>query len=90
MLADAAAPCSSAALLGILAGYFGGWVDALLSRIIDIFLGLPFLLGAIVILTTFNATPADPRARCRSSALVVLSLVGAVAGRWPCGSCGPR
>jgi peptide/nickel transport system permease protein/oligopeptide transport system permease protein len=37
-------------LLGLLAGFFGGWVDAIISRITDIFLGLPFLLGAIVFL----------------------------------------
>lgn len=38
-------------LLGLLAGFYGGWVDTLISRIIDIFLSLPFLLGALVFLT---------------------------------------
>ncbi|MGA3539491.1 ABC transporter permease [Micromonosporaceae bacterium DT194] len=37
-------------LAGLLAGYFGGWVDAIISRIMDIFFSLPFLLGAIVFL----------------------------------------
>lgn len=41
-------------VLGMLAGYFGGWVDSLISRIIDVFLGLPFLLGAMVILVSFE------------------------------------
>ncbi|MDT0443140.1 ABC transporter permease [Streptomyces johnsoniae] len=41
-------------LVGMIAGYFGGWVDALLSRVIDIFLGIPFLLGAMVILVSFD------------------------------------
>jgi oligopeptide transport system permease protein len=36
--------------VGMLAGYFGGWVDALLSRIVDIVLGIPLLLAAIVLL----------------------------------------
>lgn len=36
--------------LGIVAGYFGGWRDALISRAGDLFLGLPFLLGSIVLL----------------------------------------
>ena len=34
---------------GLAAGYFGGVVDAVLSRITDIWLGVPFLLGAIVL-----------------------------------------
>ena len=41
-------------LLGILAGFAGGWVDGLLSRIGEVFFGLPFVLGAIVILTIFR------------------------------------
>ena len=41
-------------LVGMLAGFFGRWTDALLSRITDVFLGLPFLLGAIVFLTIFK------------------------------------
>lgn len=40
---------------GLLAGYFGGWFDNLMSRFAEIFLGLPFVLGAIVILSTLNA-----------------------------------
>jgi peptide/nickel transport system permease protein/oligopeptide transport system permease protein len=40
--------------LGLLAGFYGGWVDTLISRIIDIFLSLPFLLGSLVFLTVFK------------------------------------
>ena len=36
--------------LGILAGFYGGWVDTLISRFTDVILGLPFLLGALVFL----------------------------------------
>jgi peptide/nickel transport system permease protein/oligopeptide transport system permease protein len=36
--------------VGMLAGFFGGWVDALISRVIDIVFALPFLLGALVLL----------------------------------------
>ncbi|MFF9338492.1 MULTISPECIES: ABC transporter permease [unclassified Streptomyces] len=41
-------------LVGMLAGYFGGWIDALLSRVTDIFFGIPFLLGAMVVLQAFT------------------------------------
>lgn len=39
--------------LGSLSGYYGRLLDAFLSRITDIFFGLPLLLGALVILTAF-------------------------------------
>lgn len=41
-------------LLGALAGFFGGWFDSLMSRITDIFFGLPFVLGAILVLQRFE------------------------------------
>lgn len=41
-------------IIGSLAGYFGGWVDSLLARITDIFYGLPFILGAIVLLSVLG------------------------------------
>ncbi|MCX4470060.1 ABC transporter permease [Micromonospora sp. NBC_01655] len=60
--------------IGIIAGYRGGWVDALLSRFADIFFGLPFVLGAIVILTTFNGAGASNN-EWQIMGLVILSLV---------------
>ena len=36
--------------LGLIAGYFGGWVDALIMRLVDIQLSLPGVLLAIAIL----------------------------------------
>ncbi|MEW1865096.1 ABC transporter permease [Streptomyces sp. NPDC088194] len=38
-------------LLGGLAGFFGGWWDAILSRISDVFFGIPILLGGVVFLS---------------------------------------
>ncbi|WP_446216867.1 ABC transporter permease [Micromonospora sp. IBHARD004] len=60
--------------MGIIAGYKGGWVDGLLSRIADIFFGLPFVLGAIVILTTFNGSGTDNN-EWQIMGLVIMSLV---------------
>lgn len=36
-------------VIGLATGYAGGWVDAVLSRFVDIVLGVPFLLAAIVL-----------------------------------------
>lgn len=41
-----------AVIVGTLAGYLGGWVDAFIARTADVFLGFPFLLGAIIVLNT--------------------------------------
>lgn len=38
-------------LLGTLGGYFGGWVDVVVSRLTDVFFGLPFILGALIFLS---------------------------------------
>ncbi|MFI1932726.1 ABC transporter permease [Streptomyces sp. NPDC020330] len=52
-------------VIGMLAGYFGGWIDTILSRITDVFFGVPFIVGAMVILTTFEK---------RSVWVVILSM----------------
>jgi oligopeptide transport system permease protein len=44
---------------GLSSGYFGGWLDAFLSRFIDIVLGIPFLLAAIVLARRLSADPND-------------------------------
>ena len=43
-----------ALILGSLAGYYGGIVDTLIARVTDIIFGLPFVLGAIVILSVVS------------------------------------
>ncbi|MDO4259435.1 MAG: ABC transporter permease [Actinomycetaceae bacterium] len=40
--------------LGSLAGYLGGWVDAILGRITDIFFAVPLMLAAIVFMQMFK------------------------------------
>ncbi|MGC2977798.1 ABC transporter permease [Brevibacterium sp. FAM 25378] len=49
----ATALCAIVALvLGTSAGYYGGLADRIISRLTDVFLGFPFLLGAIVVLNS--------------------------------------
>jgi ABC-type dipeptide/oligopeptide/nickel transport system permease subunit len=40
--------------VGGIAGYFGGFVDTILSRIIDIFLAFPYLIGTIIIVVALG------------------------------------
>ena len=43
-----------AIVLGMVAGYFGGWIDAVISRIADIWFALPLVLGAMVVLAVID------------------------------------
>jgi oligopeptide transport system permease protein len=61
-------------MMGVIAGYRGGWLDGLVSRLGEVFAGLPFVLGAIVILFTFNG-PGANRGKAAIMALVIVSLV---------------
>ena len=40
--------------LGLLAGYFGGWVDHLIVYTIDVFLSMPLILMALVLVAVFG------------------------------------
>ena len=41
-------------VFGALAGFYGGWVDGLLSRLGDIFFSIPYILAAVVIMSVFS------------------------------------
>ncbi len=43
-------------LLGLITGYFRGWVDEIVSRLLEAILSIPSILLAIVIVFTFGAT----------------------------------
>jgi peptide/nickel transport system permease protein len=40
--------------LGLLAGYFGGWVDVLIMRMVEIFYAFPFLVLVIAVIAIFG------------------------------------
>ncbi|WP_349880389.1 ABC transporter permease [Micromonospora sp. HUAS YX12] len=62
-----------ALVVGMLAGYFGEWVDAVLSRVIDIVLGIPLLLAAIVLLKRVSTSGDTVRLL---AVILVLALLG--------------
>ncbi len=45
--------------LGLLAGYFGGWIDTLLARFMDLIFAFPGLLFAILLTSIFSASVSD-------------------------------
>lgn len=59
-------------ILGLIAGFSGGWVDTVLSRVADVFFGVPFVLGAIVILSSFRSSVGGGVVGI--SALVILTI----------------
>jgi ABC-type dipeptide/oligopeptide/nickel transport system permease subunit len=44
------------ALMGVIAGYFGGWVDSLIARLMDVFLAFPLLVFAIALVGVIPGT----------------------------------
>ena len=65
--------------VGIIAGYRAGWMDSLLSRIGEIFLGIPLLLGGILFLYIF---PNDPLTTPFLLQVAKVALVLGIFG-WP-------
>ena len=57
-----------------LAGFYGGWIDAVVSRITDVFFGLPLPLAAIVIMRVLRHRPVW-------TVIAILALFGWP--RWP-------
>jgi oligopeptide transport system permease protein len=58
-------------VLGALAGFYGGWIDAVVSRIADVFFGIPLLLAAIVLMQVMHH-------RTVFTVIAILALFG-----WP-------
>lgn len=63
---------------GVLAGYYGRFVDSILSRLADIFFAIPLLLGAIIFLVSF---PNDGETS-DIAAILKVTIALAVLG-WP-------
>lgn len=64
--------------LGTMAGFFGGKTDSILSRTADVFFGIPFFLGALLVLTTFPSETDTPAWQTIGKVVLTLTILG-----WP-------
>ncbi|AYY14320.1 ABC transporter permease [Actinobacteria bacterium YIM 96077] len=62
--------------LGTVAGYFGSWVDAVVSRITDVFFGIPLLLGALVVLVAFPSDVTTPAWQTTGKVVLAITVLG--------------
>ena len=56
--------------MGVLGGYYGGWIDEVLMRFVDIWNALPFLLVAIMVGATIGAT--------ETTVIIIIAMIA-----WP-------
>ncbi|MFT4165410.1 MAG: ABC transporter permease [Microlunatus sp.] len=65
-------------IMGVIAGFASGWLDAVLSRLGEIFIAIPLLLGGILLLTVFPNKAGDPYLLIVGKIVFVISLLS-----WP-------
>ncbi|WP_226344802.1 ABC transporter permease [Agilicoccus flavus] len=64
--------------VGILAAYFGGWLDTIVSRITDVFFAIPVLLGGILFMSAFPSDQSTPYLSVVLKVVAALTILG-----WP-------
>jgi oligopeptide transport system permease protein len=63
-------------LIGMFAGFYGGATDSVLSRITDIFFGIPLLLGGVLVLASFPSGPETPRWQTVGKVCIAMAILG--------------
>jgi peptide/nickel transport system permease protein len=81
-LSAAAASTVFGTTVGIVAGYYGGFIDIALARTVDVFLSLPVLLFAISISTVASVTTAGALDGLLKPGVWMVTLIIAFFG-WP-------
>lgn len=61
--------------MGAAAGYYGGWIDEVLMRIVEVFMAFPFLLAAIALASILRTNPTIGRG-------IIPSMVALIAFGW--------
>jgi oligopeptide transport system permease protein len=67
--------CLIGAVIGLIAGFYSGVVDALLSRLLEIFFGIPLLLGAVLFLSSFPSDLDTPELVTIGKVCVALTVL---------------
>lgn len=65
-------------IAGTVAGFYGRTTDTLVSRLGDIFFGIPLLLGALIVLVSFPGSADTPELVTISKVVLALAALG-----WP-------
>jgi len=65
-------------VIGVVSAYYGGFVDALVMRVTDVFFAIPFLLGGILFMSTFPNTVNSGYFSIVGKVVLALSILG-----WP-------
>lgn len=65
-------------IMGVIAGFASGWLDAVLSRLGEIFIAIPLLLGGILLLTIYPNRAGDPYLLIVGKIVFVISILS-----WP-------
>jgi len=65
-------------VLGMLAGFNGGWLDAVLSRVTDMFFAIPLLLGGILFMSVIPNDANTPYFVVVGKVILVMGIFG-----WP-------
>lgn len=71
---------SVALVLGVVSGYYGGWFDTLVQRLVDIGIALPGLIFIILVVTSLQQIPVNMRIVLAVGSLIALSSSRVIRG----------
>lgn len=71
---------TAALVLGVISGYFGGWFDMLLQRLVDVGIALPGLIFIILFVTSVQQIPVNLRIVIAVGMLTALSQSRVIRG----------
>lgn len=78
--------CFFGVVIGLLSGYYGGWLDLLTQRVIDIMQALPLLVMALLMAASLGPSLTNTIIAI-SIPIIPMSPASFDRIRWPCGRC---